>query len=80
MESPPPFHWQAITRDRSYDSAGAIYAQNTRFYLEGEAQRRRGLAYQVTQSGTVSLNYLHPQSGYWAIFATASGTIEASAL
>lgn len=80
MQSPPPFQWQGITRDQSYDSGGAIYAQNTRFYLEGECQRRRGLVYQVTQSGTVSLNYLHPQSGYWAVFATASGTLEASAI
>jgi predicted outer membrane repeat protein len=80
MESLPPFRWEGITRDKSYDSGGAIYAQNSRFYLEGECQRRRGLTLQVAQSGTVLQNYLHPQSGYWAIFTTSTGTIEASAL
>lgn len=80
MESVAPFSWRGITRNESYVSAGAIYAENVRFYIEGELQERRGLAYQTTQAGNVMLNYLHPQSGYWAIWASPGGNLVAESL
>ncbi len=74
------YTWKGITRDQSYTSDGALYAQNTRFYIEGELQRRRGMTYQNSQSGTVMQNYLHPLTGYWNSYVTSSGDIVAVAL
>ena len=80
MQSTGIFQWFGITRNQSYESAGAIYAENMRFYIDGELQRRRGMAYQATQSGSAVQNFLHPQSGYWSVWVSSTGTIAAVSL
>lgn len=75
-----PFQWQGITRDQSYGSGGAYYAQNVRFYIEGELQERRGLAYEKANTGNVMQPYLHQATGYWGVWVTSSGTIIADLL
>lgn len=66
-----------MNRADSAVSDAAHYAENVRFSLEGEVQRRVGLAKSSATSGTSVTNYWHPTAGFYVIFATSTGTLEA---
>ena len=72
--------WSGIRGDQAYDSDGALYCQNIRFYIDGELQRRRGMAFQNAQGGNTIQNYQHPLTGYWNGYSTAGGLIVVEAL
>ena len=71
--------WDGIRRDLASVGPGIEYAQNVRFWIEGELQRRHGLTKFSAQSGTNIISYRNNLTGYWAVFRTSTGTIEAVA-
>ncbi len=71
--------WKGIQRDIEAVGDAAHYAQNARFYRDGELQRRRGLVKSVVQSGIAVAMFNHVSAGYFGVYQTSSGTIEAVA-
>lgn len=71
-----PTPWQGVTGDKAYDSDGSDFANNVRYYTDGELRRRHGTtAFSTTvQSGTVATSFRHPVAGYFAVFSKA-GTL-----
>lgn len=65
-----PEPWAGVTGDKAYDSDGALYANNVRYYTDGELRRRHGLKAMSTtlQSGTLATSFRHPAAGYYAVF------------
>lgn len=74
-----PYLWMGITGRKSYDSPGATYVQNARFWVDGELQRRHGMTTTGTaQSGQNLMSYRHPLTGLFAVYYTNTGQLVAT--
>lgn len=71
--------WEGVRRDGTAIGGGAHYAQNVRYWLDGELQRRHGLTKFTAQGGIVLTHFRTALTGHWAVFRTSTGTIEAVA-
>lgn len=68
--------WQGMERNTDATGDGCVFAQNTRFNVEGELQRRHGLV--KFASGTRPLRiaqFWSPASGLKTIILTTAGAI-----
>lgn len=68
--------WQAMERNADSTGDGCVYAQNVRFYLDGELQRRRGLV--KVAAGTRALRiaqFWTVASGMQTLVQDTSGNI-----
>lgn len=65
-----PTPWEGVNVGNAYDGDGALYANNVRYYTDGELRRRHGLSAvsATVQSGTLATSFLHPVAGYYAVF------------
>ncbi len=71
--------WPAIKRADAAVGTGTEYAQNTRFYVDGELQRRHGLVKHNTFGATscqVVRSFWHPNEGLVVLYAGANGTMQ----
>jgi len=71
---------QGVRRDTADIGDGVFYAENTRFAIGGEIQRRPGLSLATAQTGLLMTHFWHPATGTHAVFATSSGALVAVAL
>ncbi len=74
--------WSAIKRGDAAVGDGTEFAQNTRFYIDGELQRRHGLVKLATFGATScrgARTFWHPNAGLFVIYAGADGTMQTAA-
>ena len=71
--------WEAIQLNTAATDPGAVLVVNPSFYVRGELRRRPGMVGFTNQSGIALANFQNPMTGEFAIFATATGTVEAVA-
>lgn len=67
--------WDGIRRDSDATGDGAWFALNPGMSIEGELGRRGGLVAFTAQSGTAFTNFWSSTQGYYAVFATSTGSV-----
>lgn len=75
--------WEGLRYDETASGAGALLSQNTRFYVDGEVQRRPGLS--AVNAGTISqalgfVTYGDPLGNQYIVIVNALGTLETAAV
>jgi hypothetical protein len=68
--------WPGVRRDLEDTEGRTYFAQNVRYWTTGELQRRHGLTKFAAVSGVAVQRYFAPGTGFAAVFATSTGTIE----
>lgn len=69
--------WKGMKRRESATASGAPHLLvNTRYEVDGELQRRRGLEKITNTGATVAAAYWHPLTGYVVLLRTSGGAIE----
>ncbi len=72
-------NWPGIKRNDQATGPGADYAENTRFYVRGELQRRHGLV-KLNAFGAVNctgiIKFWHPNAGLMVVVADSGGNIQ----
>lgn len=72
--------WTLIDGDSEPTGEGLVFAQNTSLKIDGEINRRYGLAYAASLSPKIMGQSFFPGLGYMAIVFTSTGTIETVSL
>lgn len=70
-----PYQWKGIVRQQAFDGPGGHFVQNCRFWVGGELQRRHGLLYATTQSGTAIIDFRHPVNGRYAVYYSSGNLV-----
>lgn len=70
-------NWEGIQLNTAATDPGSVLVVNPSFYVTGEMKRRSGLVNFTNQSGVALTNFQNPFTGYFAVFATSTGTVEA---
>ena len=69
--------WTGINADTEATEQGDEFASNVRLWIDGEMRRRDGMLAFTAASGTAVISFRTPLGVDYAIFATATGDINA---
>lgn len=69
--------WDGIRANQSEVGDGTLIATNVRYSIEGELQRRPGMAAFTNNSGWAMRDFYAPDGTRYVIIVTTYGTVEA---
>lgn len=67
--------WEAIRADTADTGEGCLFVKNAYYHLDGELQRRHGMANFATQSGTSLRGFRNAIGQRFAVFVTSAGAV-----